>query len=517
MAIVFAAFLPQLRVIQNSWDTKIGASETLQNGRVLIDHIHNNLSKAARITAVSGSSDTNGYIEFLDNDANNVRYDIGANNYVEFGPIGNLSDLAGPVSKLQFTCYSAVDLSTPITDVNAIRCVKVETTLTNPAKLDQDMNFSTKAYIRTNAIPANFVGISKMSEPWLEFDTQKGMEPALAQIDSTHYLCAYRGDGDDGWAVVLTVDTGTWNVSKELAYEYDVQKGIAPVLAQIDQTHYLCAYQGDGDDGWARILNVNTSNWEITEDDNFEFDQIKGISPALVQIDQTHYLCAYQGDGDDGWAVVLSIAAPLFDAISMGTPFEFDTKKCITPALSKVDDTHYLCAYHGDHDDGWAIVLTIDTGSWTISGEQPYEYEISKGKEPALAKIYDGHYLCTYLTDGDVGLATVLMVDTETWTITNQTPFEYDTVGMTPALSNIYNTHCLCAYMGPYSDGWSVVLTTDSSNWTVTKETPFEFDVEDGASPALAKIDDYHYLCAYAGPGDDGYAGVLELNEEILP
>ena len=364
------------------------------------------------------------------------------------------------------------------------------------------MTFTTQAYIRTNAFSAIGNDISKMSEFWLEFDTQKGMEPALEQIDSNHYLCTYRGDGDDGWAVVLTVDTGTWNVSKEVAFAYDV-KGLGPALAKIDPTHYLCAYQGDGDDGWATIFKVNTGSWTISEEDNFEFDQSKGETPALVQIDQTHYLCAYAGPGDDGWAVVLSIAAPLFDAISMGIPFEFDTKKGKTPALSKIDDTHYLCAYHGDGDDGWATVLTVDTGTWAITKGTPFEFDANKGMEPALAKIDEMHYLCTYLTNGDVGLVTVLTVDTGTWAITNQTPIEYDTVGMTPALSNIDATHCLCAYMGPFSDGWSVVLTVDSGNWTVSKETPFEFDVVDGASPALAKIDDNHYLCAYSGLGEE--------------
>ncbi|MCP4259471.1 MAG: hypothetical protein GY774_18480 [Planctomycetes bacterium] len=37
------------------------------------------------------------------------------------------------------------------------------------------------------------------------------------------------------------------------------------------------------------------------------------------------------------------------------------------------------------------------------------------------------------------------------------------------------------------------------------------------AVEAQAKIDDSHYLCAYSGLGDDGYAGVLEVSEEILP
>ena len=37
MVIIFAALLPQLKIIQNHWDSKVGDSETLQNGRVLID------------------------------------------------------------------------------------------------------------------------------------------------------------------------------------------------------------------------------------------------------------------------------------------------------------------------------------------------------------------------------------------------------------------------------------------------------------------------------------------------
>ncbi len=520
MAIIFAAVLPQLRVIQNSWDSKVGASETLQNGRVLIDHLNRNLSKASRITVVSDSSETNGYIEFIDNDANNVRYDVNSiSDYAQFGLIGSLSDLAGPVSQLQFTCYDSNDFSTPITDVNSIRFVKVQTTVTNSAMLDQDMTFSTQAYIRTNAFSVIGSDISKMSEPWLGFDILKGMEPALCQIDQNHYLCAYCGDGDDGWAVVLTVDTGTWNVSKELAFEYDVQKGIGPALAKIDQTHYLCAYQGDGDDGWVRILKVNTGIWTISEKDHFEFDQNTGKTPALVQIDQTHYLCAYQGDGDDGWAVVLSVTAPLFDAISMETPFEFDTDKGKAPALSKIDNSHYLCAYQGPSTDhGWATVLTVNTGTWAITNETPFEYDTKKGKAPALSKIDNNHYLCAYSGDKDDGWATVLTVNTGTWAITNETPFEYDTKkGKAPALSKIDDTHYLCTYHGDGDDGWSVVLTVDTGNWTISKETPFEFDVVDGASPALAKIDDYYYLCSYAGLGDDGYTGILELSEVILP
>jgi len=151
MAIIIAVIVPQFVTMRNSWDSKQGAAEALQNGRVLIDHLNRNLSKAVRITAVSDSAETDGFIEFEDNDGDTLRYDIAANKYVKYGVVGHLKDLAGPVSQLQFTCYDANDFNTPIVDVNSIRLVRVETTLTNAAALGQDKTFIAQAYLRTNA------------------------------------------------------------------------------------------------------------------------------------------------------------------------------------------------------------------------------------------------------------------------------------------------------------------------------------------------------------------------------
>jgi len=151
ITIVFAAVMPQFRNIQNSWASRQGGNKAIQNGRILMDHMNRNLSKAVRIAAVSDSSQTNGFIQFEDNNGNNLCYDIGADNYIRFGPAGDLSDLAGPVSQLRFICYGLDDLDTPITDVNSIRLVKVETTLTNPAVMGRDKTFTTSAYLNTNA------------------------------------------------------------------------------------------------------------------------------------------------------------------------------------------------------------------------------------------------------------------------------------------------------------------------------------------------------------------------------
>ncbi|MCJ7729599.1 MAG: hypothetical protein MUO27_06955 [Sedimentisphaerales bacterium] len=167
IGIIFAAILPQFALIRNSWDSKQGIAEALQNGRVLMDHINRNLSKAVRITAVSESSDTDGYIEYEDNDGNTMRYDIAANNYVEYGVVGSLSDLAGPVSSLTFTCYDACDLDnplSPVTDTNDVRVVRVDATVTNSASMGQNKTFTTWVYLRTNGNANGLVGCWKLDE-----------------------------------------------------------------------------------------------------------------------------------------------------------------------------------------------------------------------------------------------------------------------------------------------------------------------------------------------------------------
>ena len=195
MAVVFAAVLPEFRVMLNSWDSKAGAAEALQNGRILMDHLHYSLSRAARITGVSDSAQTNGYIEFEDNGGTILRYDIGANSYVQFGPAGDLSDLAGPVSQLKFTCYDACDLDTPIMDINQIRSVRFEASLLSGAVLGQDKNFVGQAYLRTNA--TSFSG---------------SVTPGVAVSDDIEVESAGCIDAISGTAVVSTNSTGNHKI-----------------------------------------------------------------------------------------------------------------------------------------------------------------------------------------------------------------------------------------------------------------------------------------------------------------
>jgi len=157
MAIVFAVLVPQLRAIQRSWDSKAGSAETLQNGRVLLDHLQRKLASAKQISAVSSPADTEGFIQFLDSGSNICRFGClhVDPKYIQYGPIGQPADLAGPVSRFQITCYDINDLDTPldpVLDPREVHYVKVETTLSNSAGMGQDLTLTASAYLRTGGI-----------------------------------------------------------------------------------------------------------------------------------------------------------------------------------------------------------------------------------------------------------------------------------------------------------------------------------------------------------------------------
>jgi hypothetical protein len=508
MAIVFAAIVPQFSIILKSWDSKAGAAETLQNGRVLIDHLNRNLSKAIRITAVSASSVTNGYIQFVANDSNTYRYDIGESKYVEFGPQpGTLSDLAGPVSSLQFTCYGGNDFTNTITDGNYIRFVDVETTLLNSAAMGQDKTFTASAYLRANS--SNQTALTKGTT--FDFDTTNGQDPALAKIDATRYLCAYSsgsGGYSNGYAVVLTVNPSTWatTAGTRCSLATPAAYGMEPALAQIDSTRYLCAYLNPYGYGYAVVLTV--SDTTVTAGDSFAYTSGgagNGAYPALAQIDAAHYLCAYLGPP---YGYPCAVVLTVYDTNKVkkeGASLQIAAATGSCSSLAQIDATHYLCAYTGVSSRGYAVVLTVsDT---TITAGTSLQFDGTNGQNPALAQIDSTHYLCAYTGVSSRGNAVVLTVSGTT--VTAGTRYQFDgTRGLNPALVRIDSTHYLCAYTGPTSHGWAVVLKVNGSDWTISKETTLDYDTS-ATCPALAQIDTGNYLCAYQGPSSHGWSALL--------
>ncbi len=241
------------------------------------------------------------------------------------------------------------------------------------------------------------------------------MEPDLYKIDNNHFLCTYRGADDDGWAVILTVDTDNWIISKETPYEFDNNYGKDPAISKIDNEHYLCAFESTDDDGWAVVLIVDQTDWTISSGPQFEYDTSRGTQVDLLRIDNDHHLGAYSGPGDDGISMVLTVDTSDW-TISKGQSFAFDPGVAEMPALIQIQPREYLCLYTGQTslsaDDGWSVILRVKENNWKIKqGSKFFEWDIFNGETPSVAMIDNEHYLCTYDGPDDDGWAAIIKLD----------------------------------------------------------------------------------------------------------
>lgn len=403
------------------------------------------------------------------------------------------------------------------------------------------MNMSAWAYIRTNYLSAELV----VSAEYL-FDGMYCRAPVIAKVDDEHFLCAYEkpsnvySDGR-GCAVVLMPRyvSDAWQITKGSSFIFDWTLGQLSELCQIDATHYLCAYRGPNTDGWAVVLIVNPGTWTVSKATAFEFADATYLPVAdggtvdidtsyrsdLVKIDATHYLCAYMGQGFDGYAVVLTVNPSTY-AISAGTPFEFDVADGRAPALEQIDHTHYLCVYEGTGGAGKAIVLEVNTGTWTITKKTPFMFSPVRGAWPDLSKIDDEHYLCAYSGPDDDGWAVVLNVNTTSWMITKNTPYEFDPMkGQAPELRRVDALNHVCSYQGEYGQEneafdlpATVLLHISMFDWSVHEGLPMTmYGSDEGDTPDIDVINDTTFFSVYDGAPWQGNAVVLEVDLAIKP
>jgi len=166
LLIILGAMIPQFSAIKNSWATTQNSSEIIQNAMVLDDHLNRNLAAAKQITAVSASDVANGFINFTDSNGISKIYQL-SDGYIAFGETANPQPLAGPATEFKIACYSLDDFDTPITDVNFIRFVKIETRLTNSDPKTVSKNLTTQIFIQTGqsyAVDSNIIDIMVNSQ-----------------------------------------------------------------------------------------------------------------------------------------------------------------------------------------------------------------------------------------------------------------------------------------------------------------------------------------------------------------
>ena len=233
---------------------------------------------------------------------------------------------------------------------------------------------------------------------------------------------------------------------------------------------------------------------------------------AVKDTDPSHGSLVLNSDGSFTYT-----PNPGYTGLDSFTYRAYDGRNYSLPATVEIDVTkQYVWSYSnsaiatvGVHYSDYSV--STSSKELIFTSQQPQRH--------AQCRIGYDRYLVAYLLDigGGVytGKAQVINVDTSTfpWALsTSSDAYEFAPDANYPALAKIDNAHYLLAYVEPATnDGYATVLEINPAGNIKEPGHRLKF-TDDAYLPSLAQIDSKHYLVVYSGPGDDGYAAVLEID-----
>ena len=351
----------------------------------------------------------------------------------------------------------------------------------------------------------------------LEHDVGIGEHNSLVMIDTTHFILAYAGTGDDGYIKTFSID-GNYDITEIDSLEHDGANGEENSLVKIDATHFILAYRGSGEDGFIKTFSIDGSYDNITQIASLEHDATYGLENSLVMIDTTHFALAYRGtSGLDGFIKTFSIDGS-YGTITEIDHLEHDTTTGLNSSLVKIDATHLILAYAGTSGyDGFIKTFSIDANCDNITQIEYLEHDTANGRHNSLVMIDTTHFILAYRGGASYyGYIKTFSID-GSHAITEIDSLEYDTsAGTSNSLIMIDSTHFALAYTGTDLDGYIKVFSIDASYDTITQVSSLEYDTSDGNYNSLVMIDSGHLILAYAGVDGDGFIKTFSI-ETVAP
>lgn len=315
----------------------------------------------------------------------------------------------------------------------------------------------------------------------LEFDTQGGVFNNVLRWSDTRVIAVWNGSTDTkGLVQAFDINAGTGavtTVGTALSIDGTTNAMNGASILAFDSTHFILIWR-DGNDVQvkARAFAVDGSGNITTAGSILSLTDITN-QPTGTLIDSTHILVVGSGSGNDGYAKVLAVNTGTWAITQAGAATEFDTSNFSGynggPMVQTIDSTHVIVAWGTASSVGQAQVLSINTGTWAVTAEGTvHEFDNSSVQYIGVTPLdLTNHYLITYRDDGSTGdgKAQVVEVNLSTWAVTNVgTPVTFDTGSIDYVGPSRIDATTVALMWGEASNGYAAILKVDAS-WVVTK------------------------------------------------
>ena len=339
------------------------------------------------------------------------------------------------------------------------------------------------AYQSTQADPGDMVGLGSGTVSITEVSevTVNGTEANYASLvkhNSTKYSMFYTDSSGDGQVVYITIGTSAglstaapavadayattgafWSASNEFNAT-DATYIHAQPLRYGNETAAAVVYTGNGADGYAQIVNIGDNT--ITNGPNLEFDVVDATHNAVIVMNDSNALIAYQGAAGDGFVKNWDFA----NEPSTQASLEVDTTDFAYPSWAGWNNSVALLAYQGAAGDGFVKALNFDPNvkdGNDITAAASLEYNTADSSYNDIIMVYNGSQ-----ADG---------------------------------VDSVY----AIAYQGASGDGYvkTISASQDVGGFTIAAIDEIEFDTADAAHISIAEVADDVFAITYAGVDTD--------------
>ncbi|ABX12352.1 beta strand repeat-containing protein [Nitrosopumilus maritimus] len=147
----------------------------------------------------------------------------------------------------------------------------------------------------------------------LEFDTSTAYETSLVKIDDDTFAVAYRGPGSDGFVKTFDIDSsGNINNSITDSLEFDTGNGREPDMVSLGSGNYGIAYRGNSNDGFFVIVTIDDAgNIGNSVVESLEYNTSNGYFPSLIGVDLNTFAIAHRGNAEDGFITTIDTSNEL--------------------------------------------------------------------------------------------------------------------------------------------------------------------------------------------------------------
>jgi len=352
------------------------------------------------------------------------------------------------------------------------------------------------------------------------FNTVNTEYNAVAMLDSTHVVVAYKDTGGDSYGCakigVISGNNVTWGA--ENVFNAASTRYIS--ISTLNTTHFVVVYQDDGgaDYGCARVGLVSGNTISSYGTENIFNSAITNYI-SVSTLDTTHFIVVYRDDGGDdyGCARVGLVSGTTIN--SYGAENIFNSGSTTLISVDTFDSTHFVVCYRdgGNANQGTGII-GVTSGTTISSYGAENIFNPSSTTNIYVSTLNTTHFVTVYQDFINSQYGTGIIGVISGTTISSYGAENVFNSAVTPYISvdTLDDNHFVISYQDDGGDDYGCSIVGTTSGTTISSygtENTYNFAVT--VYTAITTLSSVDYVVVYQDDGGDDYGcgrvwGVLQ-------